>query len=262
MNQSPVIRTKCQCCFLDNRLNLSDFENNYFQCSYCHSWCFIGKTYLNFLHFRIKPLLIFSIIDLFNKGLHNKQIYAILQKSISFKSVQRVLRVFKRQIQVSIETKWKNLFFNDDSDYLEINETFLPKEKRFYRFARRRPVRQYLFCIVSRKRALPLIMTIDNRRSETLVPIILKHIGFGNRIISDCFSVYVNNNVTPKESNLTKYGFRHYWVDHSVQFVSYVNRNIHINNTEALWSRIKVFFRKLGIKQNFDLGVALFYYFT
>lgn len=54
----------------------------------------------------------------------------------------------------------KNIKFDEANDILEIDETFLPKEKNFAWFARRR-TRKFLFGIYSRTNKFPLMFLIE-----------------------------------------------------------------------------------------------------
>lgn len=69
----------------------------------------------------------------------------------------------------------------------------------------------------------------DNKRDEaTLISYIQKHVKEGTTIYSDCWKAYVN---------LEEYGYKHYTVNHSVEYVT--SEGVHTNNIEASWRPLK-----------------------
>ena len=106
-----------------------------------------------------------------------------------------------------------------------------------------------------------IFSVLESRNAKlTILPKILKYIGFGSRIISDCFGVYVNNHIVPKESNLVGFGYFHSWINHGQQFVSFLSPNVHTNNIENEWGLIKTYFKTMHIKTNYDIGLSLYYF--
>ena len=88
---------------------------------------------------------------------------------------------------------------------------------------------------------ISLNFSFFNRKQETLYRVIEKHINEETTLITDDYSVYVNNKVLPKQSKITA-AFRnisHRWVNHSLTFVDYINPNIHTNNIENQWKHLK-----------------------
>ena len=55
------------------------------------------------------------------------------------------------------------------------------------------------------------------------------------------------------------YGFIHYTVNHSEQFVSHFSNNIHINTIERTWRTVKNYIRMLRPKMYIDDYIAKFY---
>jgi len=65
----------------------------------------------------------------------------------------------------------------------------------------------------------------------------------GSEIISDDYSVYVNNSRLPKQSLLMQ-AFpnlitRHRWINHSVAFVDFNDDTLHTNSIENHWKQLK-----------------------
>ena len=87
---------------------------------------------------------------------------------------------------------------------VEIDESHLFREKKSSA-----PHRHYklssvwIFGAKQRNSSKFFIIALKNRKEETLIPLIRKHIKIGSTIYSDSFSVYVNNKT--KQSKLQRY---------------------------------------------------------
>ena len=250
------VQKSCPCCM--NLLSIIINKETGFSLQCCHCSSFIHiYTNTSYYGFRVKPYLICLVNYYFYHQLNVSQIKHILKNKISKVSIIRLTKILKRKIHNYIENKRQFIRLNGT---IELDETYLPKVKFFYR-AGRRVRHNYIFGLFSREQKFPLLFTIPNRRAETILPIILTNINYGELIYSDCFSVYLDNRKTPKESNLAKFGYRHHWVNHSTQFVSFVDNEAHINNIEHVWSDLKSFFKSMKIKKNYAEGVSLYYFF-
>jgi len=121
---------------------------------------------------------------------------------------------------------------------VEIDETHLFREKKSSA-----PHRGYklssiwLFGMKQRNSSKFFVIPVEDRKEETLIPIIRRHVKARSTIYSDSFAVYVNN--YQKESKLSKYEFIHYFINHKLEFVSSISHEIHTNSIESLWSLIK-----------------------
>jgi transposase-like protein len=74
------------------------------------------------------------------------------------------------------------------------------------------------------------LVWVPNRSKETLVPIIKKYVRPGTTVYTDCWKSY---------SKLSEEGFDHAMVNHSVEFVSSADENIHTNKIEGTWKHAK-----------------------
>ena len=70
-----------------------------------------------------------------------------------------------------------------------------------------------------------------------MLSIILKYVKPGSVIISDKFSSYVN--LKKEESHLDDFGYYHFWVNHSVEFVDKHQPFIHTNGIERSWRAVR-----------------------
>ena len=82
-----------------------------------------------------------------------------------------------------------------------------------------------------------IIYRAPTKKHSDLVPIILSHAQPNSTLISDQAAMYVNSH--SNTSKLERYGFRHVWVNHSVEYVSSQDPNIHTNNIERVWRSLK-----------------------
>ena len=70
----------------------------------------------------------------------------------------------------------------------------------------------------------------DNKRdSETLLPLIQKHIAVGTTIYSDCWKAY---------GSLEELGYKHFTVNHSEHYKN-PETGVHTNNIESNWRPLK-----------------------
>ena len=73
---------------------------------------------------------------------------------------------------------------------------------------------------------------------ETFFPIISKYILPGSVIVSDCWTAY---------NTLCEEGYKHWRINHSLNFVDPDDREVHTQNIERLWRDVKEFVRHPGI---------------
>ena len=81
------------------------------------------------------------------------------------------------------------------------------------------------------------VVLVPDRKEATLLPIIQKYIKVGTTIMSDEWRSYFN---------LDKYGYKHYTVNHSKNFVNPEDPNVHTQSIECNWRYLKNTFPKNG----------------
>lgn len=74
--------------------------------------------------------------------------------------------------------------------------------------------------------AKAFMIMVERRNADTLIPLILSNIEKGSIIISDQWKAY---------DSLSSLGYIHYSINHSENFVSPINQNIHTQNIENFW---------------------------
>jgi len=105
-----------------------------------------------------------------------------------------------------------------------------------------------------------LIYPTVRRTEEVFIPLLLKHVKVKSLIYSDNFSTYVNNRVFPPESKLTQWGYRHKFVNHKIEFVNGIFKEIHTNTVERLWRTVKEHIRRHKTKSLYLLCIGRFYF--
>ena len=178
-------------------------------------------------------------------------------RSLAKNSVIRYVNLLNKIAVEYYQGKLNAIFLDGE---IEIDETFLFKDKKSKAKHRRNKRSLWLFGMIQREDHQFVITPVYSRDESTLLPIMLKHIKLGATVYSDSFSTYVNNRVFPKESRLQEYGFQHQWGDHQIEFVSSTFQQIHTNTIERLWLTIKTDFRKKNIKKIRLSHIARFFF--
>ena len=83
------------------------------------------------------------------------------------------------------------------------------------------------------------IVQVNNRRKETLQPLINDHIRFGTRIISDAWVSYTDIDEMPN-------GYGHDVINHTHHYVLPQYPDIHTNTIEGLWGNSKKKLKRLN----------------
>lgn len=87
-----------------------------------------------------------------------------------------------------------------------------------------------------------IIIPVPDRRADTLIPIIERHVARGSTIVTDEWRAY---------SSLCRRGYRHLKVNHSLEFVD-GGTGLHTQNIEVEWRHLKAQLGKCGIRANLE----------
>jgi len=184
--------------------------------------------------------------------------YDFVDDKLNVKTVSRYFEIFNQIVYDEVHSKMQSMMIEGE---IEIDETHLFKEKKSSAPHRAyKNSSQWLFGMRKRGSSTFIVVPVTERDKGTLELLILKHIKIYSKIYSDCYSVYVNNRVTPKTSNLQKYGYIHCFVNHKVEFVSALVETIHTNTIESLWKEIKTYLRKTRGTKKFLFYIYRFYF--
>lgn len=123
---------------------------------------------------------------------------------------------------------------------VELDETFMTR-KHAGRGRQVRRNKKWVFCMIERGSGYCHCEIVPRRDTATLLPIILRHIAPGARILSDEWRVY---------RILGRFAiYRHKIVNHGVSFVDPTDATVHTQGVENLNGRWKLYVRKKqGIK--------------
>ena len=83
-----------------------------------------------------------------------------------------------------------------------------------------------------------VIYIADDKSKGSLHPIILNHVLPGSTIYSDKMASYCSRS---GKSHLEPYGFTHFVINHSLNYVDPISPHIHTNNIERSWRSLKSF---------------------
>ena len=126
-------------------------------------------------------------------------------------------------------------YYQDNSNRLGQHQVLEIDESKFNAKAKHRRGRQlaeqdsWVFGLVERNTGRCFLISVPDRSSETLIPIIRRIANPGATIVSDQWRGYLS---------LGDEGFVHITVNHSVQFVDPLTGE-HSNTIEGLWARAK-----------------------
>ena len=119
-----------------------------------------------------------------------------------------------------------------DSSIVEIDESLFGKKRKYHRGTGNQHF--WVFGMVERGTKKCVLHMVDDRKRETLLPIITRYVKPGTTIYSDQWAAY---NTIPNE------GYNHLTVNHNVQFKS--SEGCCTNAIEGLWGLAKLRIKKM-----------------
>ena len=120
---------------------------------------------------------------------------------------------------------------------VQIDESLFRHKPKYHRgYATRNEVWVFGLCDTSVSPAQGLMCIVPDRRAQTLLPIIQRHVRTGSIVHSDQWRAYDRVQQLPSVST-------HDTVNHSVEFVS--PTGVHTQNIESYWSRVKRKFKRM-----------------
>ena len=184
--------------------------------------------------------------------------YSFVSEKMNINTVRHYFGIFSTIVYDTIYDCMNTTLLDGE---VEIDETCLVKDKKSSA-PHRRPKNsfQWLFGLKKRGSTEFVVYPVMKRDSANIIPLILKHVDIKAIIYSDCYSVYVNNNTTPKSSNLIQYGYGHLYVNHKKEFVSALLNTVHTNTVERLWGEIKGYLKKMRSTKRFMFYIYRYYF--
>jgi transposase-like protein len=111
---------------------------------------------------------------------------------------------------------------------VEVDESLWSKMRK-YNVGRIPPVRPWIFGAIERESKQVVLLVLDGRKEEDLIPKIQKHVAPGTTVITDCWAAY---------NSLGTHGYHHQTVNHSHNFVDPVT-GAHTQTIEGFWAHGK-----------------------
>jgi hypothetical protein len=105
-----------------------------------------------------------------------------------------------------------------------------------------------IYSVYCRTTHIPIIYEIKSKVHAYLVSILKKHLSPGTVLHSDHHSSYVI--LRSAKSLLTKYGFYHYWINHSNLYVHEKFSFVMTGNIERVWSQLRHMMMPLKFQRN------------
>ena len=125
-----------------------------------------------------------------------------------------------------------------ENSIVEIDESMFGKKRKYNRGRSRKQC--WVFGMVERGSDNVLLKVVENRKKETLLPIITTHVNQSAKIYHDDWAAYRKLDIV---------GFKHGTVKHNVQFVS--DTGVCTNTIEGLWGNVKGKIKGMhGLRQN------------
>lgn len=114
---------------------------------------------------------------------------------------------------------------------VEVNKTKILKRKNHQeRLTTAETMDKWVFGGIWRETKQFFFSIVANRKEETLVELLLKKVHVKTTIISDCWCAY---------NNLSTFGYTYMTVNHSENFLSPNNPEVHIQTIERTWRSLK-----------------------
>ena len=139
----------------------------------------------------------------------------ILPSRISRPTIFKYFKLFSCLVYYCIKEIKNHIVFNGP---VEVDETLLYRFRKG-RLGRTVKKKLWVLGIIDRPTGRCIFYTMKRRFKWLVLSLIIKHVKPGGVIYTDCFSIYVNNQIYPRESYLESLGFIHFAIDHSLRKV-------------------------------------------
>lgn len=119
---------------------------------------------------------------------------------------------------------------------VEIDEAKIGRRRWHFRGEFPKKIR-WAFGIYCRTTGIPILYEIKTKMHRYLVSILKKHLKDGTVLLSDHHSSYVI--LRSGKSHLAKYGFYHFWVNHSDFYIHEKFSFVFTGNIERCWAQLR-----------------------
>lgn len=147
---------------------------------------------------------------------------------ISYKTAHRVMILIRSALGSVYQSKMKGV--------IEVDEAFIGKGSKFYNWSSISTRKQPIIGIVERDTKNARLFLVNDRKLSTIRKLVLDNVEVGSTVYTDSWRGY---------NCLSEY-YTHETVNHTER--EFVRGNVHTNNIESLWGRIKKNLRGVHIK--------------
>jgi len=119
---------------------------------------------------------------------------------------------------------------------VEIDEAKIGRRRWHFRGYFPRNIK-WAFGLYCRKTGIPILYEIKHKGHEYLVSMLKKHMRSGTVLLSDHHASYVT--LRSGKSHMARYGFFHFWINHSSFFVHEKFHFVYTANIERVWCQLR-----------------------
>ena len=228
----------CQCgkeAKLNRRNRLKDGYT--FRCGSQHEFTMHKNSFFEKSSYNIRDLIIFIKYYIEGHSLHQ----CALNTGMDYRHTAVNWASYIRELfcQYVFDT-YERITFDGE---VEIDESIFGRKVKYHK-GQPRGLRIWIFGLIERQTNRIILYPVDSRNSETLIPLIQKHVRPGTRIYSDSWAAYMHLNTLC---------YQHFTVVHKTTFKQRY-RNVdtgevldcHTNRIEGAWKICKDHFRRIN----------------
>jgi len=211
-----------------SRKNGNGVPKKCFRCKSCHTYIYPLSDTL-FRNSRLPLSSLFLIMFMMSDPKNSISAMEMSRKvGGCYKAIHRIMMDIRKTLEPGIQPKMKGI--------VEIDEAFLGKGSKYYNWSSISTRKQPIIGMVERATGSVRIYLVKDRKSATIRKLVLANVEIGSTVFTDAWRGY---------NCLTDY-YTHESVDHSKR--EYVRGEVHTNNIESQWRRLKRNIRGAHIK--------------
>lgn len=234
MREHGLLAETIQCCGHDCTLmNDNGSDGEIFRCQVCRkkksirTGSFFSRSMLQLRH-------LLCLLYFFANGASVTETRRYLKDMVGKNSIMQWFTYLREICSESLLKKDEIILGEGDNSIVQIDECFMGGKLKYHRGnPQGRGSQQVIFGMIDTQTKKCVVNIVPNRKKETLIPIIQKHVTPGATIYSDEAATY---------KCLRQKGFVHRTVKHKTEFKSATG--VHTNIIENLWSNLKYINKK------------------
>ena len=239
-----IIHGRRACVFCNTQMRLIKTDRDeigyYWVCPNCFSACnVVESSPLQGIRLRVFDMC----VKLFERGYHPIGGMKLLGdqtcRGVYFILIRKAYGLYMRK---------KILPYMQLPGPVEIDETLISR-KRWSPFGKM-PKLKWAFGLFCRQTKIPLIFYVRKKTHWCLINVVKSFVPAGATVLSDCHSAYVN--MGKSTSHLGRYGWYHFWINHSDFYVHEKYPFVQTSRIENTWRMMKQSFSNIKANQNPD----------